>query len=108
MPVGSASAIDSASDKLNNYALLLAKVHGWLELANNPSDASSDAYYSLALIPSSGDNPLTADETTHQGDELKMALTSTDRVVAAALGLCARHRLSRSRNGSLPRQLHRK
>ncbi len=81
VPIGSAAAIDSASAKLNNYALLLAKVHGWLELANNPSDASSDAYYSLALIPSSGDNPLMADQTTHQGDELKMALASTDRVI---------------------------
>ena len=81
VPIGSAAAIDSASAKLNNYALLLAKVHGWLELANNPADASSDEYYSLALIPSSGDNPLTADQTTHQGDELKMALASTDRVV---------------------------
>ena len=81
VPIGSAAAIDSASAKLNNYALLLAKVHGWLELANSPSDASSDEYYSLALIPSSGNNPLTADQTTHQGDELKMALASTDRVI---------------------------
>jgi hypothetical protein len=81
VPIGSAAAIDFDSAKLNNYALLLAKVHGWLELANTPSDASSDAYYSLTLIPSSGDDPLTADETTHQGDELKMALASTDRVV---------------------------
>jgi hypothetical protein len=81
VPIGSAAAIDAASDKLNNYSLLLAKVHGWLELANNPSDASSDEYYSLALIPSSGDNPLTAEQTTHQGDVLKMALASTDRVV---------------------------
>jgi hypothetical protein len=78
---GSGAAVDSASAKLNNYALLLAKVHGWLELANNPSDASSDEYYSLALIPASGDHPLTADQTTHQGDELKMALVSTSRVV---------------------------
>jgi len=81
VPVASAAAIDSASAKLNHYSLLLAKVHGWLELANNPSDASSDEYYSLALIPSSGDNPLAADQTTHQGDELKMALVSTERVI---------------------------
>jgi hypothetical protein len=81
VPIGSVAAIDAASAKLNNYSLLLAKVHGWLELANNPADASSDEYYSLALIPSSGDHPLTADQTTHQGDELKMALTSADRVI---------------------------
>ncbi|MGA9060978.1 MAG: caspase family protein [Terracidiphilus sp.] len=81
VPGGSAAAIDPASAKLNNYALLLAKVHGWLELANSPADASTDEYYSLALVPSSGNSPLPADQTTHQGDQLKMALASGDRII---------------------------
>jgi hypothetical protein len=77
--------LDDASDKLNNYALRLAKVRGWIELANNPTDASLFEYYSLALIPSSGGKPLSdtalADnQLTHQGDEFKLALTSSDRV----------------------------
>ncbi len=79
--VDSAAAIDRASTKLDDYSSLLAKVHGWLELANSPANASTDDYYSLALITSSGDSALPADQLTHQGDQLKMALASTDRVV---------------------------
>ncbi len=81
VPLGSASAIDAASGKLNNHASLLAKVHGWLELANSPADASADEFYSLALIPSSGQTPLPANQTTYQGDQLKMALASSDRII---------------------------
>jgi hypothetical protein len=81
VPVGSASAIDAASVKLNHYSSLLAKVHSWLELANSPADASSDEYYSLALLPSNTTSPLPANQTTHQGDQLKMALASDDRIV---------------------------
>ena len=81
VPVGNASAIDAASDKLNHYSSLLAKVHGWLELANSPADASSDEYYSLTLLPSGATTPLPANQTTHQGDKLTLALTSSDRIV---------------------------
>ena len=81
VPIGSASAIDAAGDKLNHYSSLLAKVHGWLELANSPADASSDEYYSLTLLPSNAATPLPANQTTHQGDQLKMALASDDRVI---------------------------
>ena len=85
VPIADASAMDAASAKLNNYASLLAKVRGWIELANNPTEDSVSAYYSLALIPSSGGTPiggaaLASDQLTHQGDEFKLALTSTDRV----------------------------
>lgn len=81
VPVGSVSAIDAASAKLNNYASLLAKVHGWLELANSPATGSGDEYYSLTLLPSGANAPLAANQTTHQGDLLKMALASEDRVI---------------------------
>ena len=81
VPVGSASSIDAASVKLNHYSSLLAKVKGWLELANSPADASSDEYYSLALLPSNTTSPLPANQTTHQGDQLKMALASDDRII---------------------------
>ena len=50
VPVGNAAAIDAAGDKLNHYSSLLAKVHGWLELANSPADASTDEFYTLALF----------------------------------------------------------
>jgi hypothetical protein len=79
--VGNAEAIDQAGDKLNNYASLLAKVNGWLQLANSPADASPDDFYSLALIQSTGDSPLPADKAAQQGDVLKMALASSDRII---------------------------
>jgi hypothetical protein len=83
--VGAGSDLDDASDNLNKYALRLAKVRGWIELANNPTDASMFEYYSLALLPSANDKPLSdtplADnQLTHQGDEFRLALTSTDRI----------------------------
>jgi hypothetical protein len=81
VPIGSASAIDAAGDKLNHYSSLLAKVHGWLELANSPADASTDEFYTLALLPSNASSPLPANQTTHQGDQLKMALASNDRII---------------------------
>ncbi len=81
VPVGSAGAIDAATAKLNHYASLLAKVHGWLELSNSPAGASTDEFYSLALLPSSANTPLPSNQTIHQGDLLKMALASTDRVI---------------------------
>ena len=81
VPIGSASAIDAAGNKLNHYSSLLAKVHGWLELANSPADASTDEFYSLTLLPSNTTTPLPANQTTHQGDQLVMALHSDDRIV---------------------------
>ena len=82
VPIADTDAIDAGSTKLNNYSSLLAKVHGWIELANNPTDASSDDYFSLALIPSTGTTPLaTSDQPVHQGDSLKMALSSSSRVI---------------------------
>ncbi len=81
VPMGSAAAIEPGSAVLNRYASLLAKVHGWLELADSPAGASTAGYYSLALIPSANGTPLGEDEMVHQGDELKMALTSSERVL---------------------------
>ena len=81
VPIIDLSALDQGGAVLNKFASLLAKVHGWLELADSPADASTAGYYSLALVPASGETPLTADEPARQGDLLKMALQSTDRVV---------------------------
>jgi len=81
VPIAGASALDQGGAALNKFASLLAKVHGWLELADSPADASTAGYYSLALVPASGQTPLTGDEPAHQGDLLKLALQSTDRVV---------------------------
>jgi hypothetical protein len=56
-------------------------VHGWLELANNPADASTADFFSLSLIPATGTAPLATDKPAHQGDLLKMALVSSSRVI---------------------------
>jgi hypothetical protein len=81
VPIMDASAIAQGGAALNKFASLLAKVHGWLELADSPADASTAGYYSLAVVPASGQTPHTADEPAHQGDLLKMTLQSIDRVV---------------------------
>ncbi len=41
VPLDGTLSIDAAGAKLNHYSSLLAKVHGWLELANSPADASA-------------------------------------------------------------------
>jgi hypothetical protein len=79
--------LDKATTSLGKYASLLAKVHGWLDLANSPADASAGDYYTLAMVPVSGAAPPAAaqpgqaDSPVRQGDQLKMALQSSDRVI---------------------------
>lgn len=78
--------LQKATDSLNKYALLLAKVHGWLQLASSPVDSSTGNYYELALISASGETPASGpvgstDAPARQGDQLKMVLKSTDRVI---------------------------
>jgi len=80
VPVQNADAIDAGANKLNHYSSLLAKVHSWHQLANSPADASTDQYYSLTLLPGNATAPLPANQLTHQGDQLKMALTANDNV----------------------------
>jgi hypothetical protein len=85
-----ASDLDKAGTALGKYASLLAKVHGWLDLANNSADAAAGDYYTLAMVPAAGDTMPAAGQTgqngqagspVRQGDLLKMALQSSDRVV---------------------------
>ena len=78
---GRSDALGEGGAALSTFASRLAKVHGWLEMADSPAGASTSDYYSLALVPASGGTPLAADETVRQGDLLKMALRSNDRVV---------------------------
>jgi hypothetical protein len=75
-----AGVLESAA-ALSTFASRLAKIHGWLQLADSPAGASAADYYSLALVPASGGAPLAADATVRQGDLLQMALRSSDRVV---------------------------
>jgi hypothetical protein len=77
-----ASNLDQGGAALNHFASLLAKVHGWLELADNPADASTANYYTLAMVPASGgETPLDAGQPVRQDDLLKLALHSEERVI---------------------------
>ncbi len=78
--------LDKGATSLNKYSSLLGKLHGWLSLADSPADASSADYYSLAMMPASGAAGSTAEDPkpgapARQGDEFKMTLQSTDRVI---------------------------
>lgn len=79
VPAGSAGAVRNAAETLNQFASLLAKVHGWLELASSPVDGSRDAYYSLKVVRESGGQAV-GDETMHQGDAMKLELTAQGQV----------------------------
>ncbi len=79
--------LDKSGEALGKYASLLAKVHGWLALADSPADASTDNYYTLAMVPANAQaQPAAApigqaDAPARQGDQVRMALQSTDRVI---------------------------
>jgi hypothetical protein len=79
--IAGAVDLDQGGTVLNKYSSLLAKVHGWLELDDSPADASATTYYALTMVSASGGSPLAADQPAHQGDLVKMALESTDRVI---------------------------
>jgi hypothetical protein len=77
---GKAGNLQESAAALNTFASLLAKVHGWFELADSPAGASSAHYYSLALFSASGETTLAPDEPVHQGDLLKIGLRSSQRI----------------------------
>jgi len=60
-----------AGAKLSHLASLLAKVHGWLELADSPADVSTSNYYSLALVSASSATPLPAGQPAREGGHAK-------------------------------------
>jgi len=82
--------LDTGVTSLNKYSSLLGKVHGWLDLANSPADASTGNYYTLTMVPVSASaqsaaaqqaRPGQPDSPVREGDRLKMVLQSTDRVI---------------------------
>ena len=89
------SGLEKSSAALNKLVLRLAKVHGWLALADDSSEASSADYYTLAVHRSSSsaapaaptqaaaqtEFPDVPDRPLRQGDEMKLALASSERVV---------------------------
>jgi hypothetical protein len=78
--VGDSTVIEKATAALNKYASLLAKVHGWLELAKSPTGASEADYSKLTLVKASDKTPLPAEAPVHEDDRLRLALQSDERV----------------------------
>lgn len=76
-----ASRVDAVGKKLNDYALRLGKVHGWLTLQDSATGVSSETYYHLALVHASDGSPLSGDQAAQPGDRIQMKLESDDRVV---------------------------
>jgi hypothetical protein len=76
-----ATQADALSKKLNDFALRLGKVHGWLTLQDSVNGTSM--YYNLALVHAGDTKEQAADQAIQQGDRMQMELVSEDKVVDA-------------------------
>jgi hypothetical protein len=74
--LGDSTRIDSVGSKLNEYALRLAKVHGWINLSDSATGESAAGYYKLALVRATDETAMPAGQPVQQGDRMKMALES--------------------------------
>jgi hypothetical protein len=79
VPLSGPDGDERVATELNRYALLLAKVHGWIELADSPTGASAAQYYSLAMVRTQDQTALTSGPA-QQGDELVMTLKANSPV----------------------------
>jgi hypothetical protein len=76
-----AVAMEKTAITLNTYSVSLARVHGWLQLANNPVAGSSPAnYYKLAMVHISDTDQVSPDQPVHENDRIRLALQSATPV----------------------------
>lgn len=80
-PLRDAAQAADLSDKLNEYALRLGKMHGWLTLQDSANGESAGAYYHLSIVRAADGSALPAGQAVQQDDRLQLALESSDRVV---------------------------
>jgi hypothetical protein len=73
------AALQDASTKLNEYAVRLAKIHGWLNLPGDQS-ASDSNYYKLIFKRAADKSVLPEGEAATQDERLKMYLSADSRV----------------------------
>jgi Caspase domain len=76
-----ATRVDDDAKYLNENASVLARVHGWLQLADSPTGASTANYYKLALLKASDETPWPTDQPARTDVQLKMVLQSDDRII---------------------------
>lgn len=68
---------------MNTYALRLARVHSWLQLANNPVVGASLAnFYRLAMVHPSDTGDIPSDQPVHENDRARLALQSDTPIAA--------------------------
>jgi hypothetical protein len=72
--------IEAVGNKLNEYALRLGKVHGWINLSDSANGEAAASYYKLTMVRASDETALPADQPAQQGDRMKMALQSDNPV----------------------------
>ncbi len=76
--VADGATTPAAAATLNTYSTRLAKVHGWLQLANNPvAGASESNYYKLVFVPMTTANPLDPNNPVHENDRMRLALQAS-------------------------------
>jgi hypothetical protein len=73
--IADAAIIQQTAETLNTYSIRLARVHGWLELANNQvAGAPAANYYKLALVHMTDTNPVSATDPARENDRMRLAL----------------------------------
>jgi hypothetical protein len=75
--VSAGDDLGTTAASLNTYSARLAKVHGWLQLANNAAAGASESnYFNLALVPMTTVTPIDMAHPVHERDSLRLALQS--------------------------------
>jgi hypothetical protein len=80
-PLGDGVQASELGDKLNEYALRLGKVHGWLTLQDSANGESAATFYHLAIVHAADGSALQADQVAQQDDRFQLSLESSDRIV---------------------------
>jgi hypothetical protein len=75
------ASVGDAGSVLNGYAERLAKVNGWLNIADNLSGASSADYYSLVFKRVTDQSVLPQGVAAKQNDRFKMYLSADDQII---------------------------
>jgi len=71
----------TAAVTLDIYSTQLAKVHGWLQLANNPVAGASQAdYFKLVFVPMTRTTPIDTNSPVHENDRMRLALQANGKV----------------------------
>ena len=69
------------AETLNTYSVNLARVHGWLQLADNPvAGASPVNYYKLVLVHTTDTRQVPPGQPVHENDRIRLALQAAKPV----------------------------